>query len=57
MAVTREALRKGKDQYSWPHCINLFRSATFYMENIIPLLLQNELPKLGGQPYWTFPFS
>ena len=35
---TREALLKGKVQYSWPLCTNLFRSAPFYIENIIFIL-------------------
>ncbi len=30
-----EPLQKGKDQYSWPPCTNLFRSAPFYIENFI----------------------
>jgi hypothetical protein len=30
-----EVLLKGKAQYSWPPCTNLFRSAPFYIENII----------------------
>jgi len=35
---TREALLKGKVLYSWPICTNLFRSAPFYIENIIYIL-------------------
>jgi hypothetical protein len=31
----REVLLKGKAQYCWPPCTNLFRSAPFYIENDI----------------------
>jgi len=31
----RKPLQKGKVHYSWPPCTNLFRSAPFYIENII----------------------
>jgi hypothetical protein len=32
---TSETLLKGKAQYSWPPCTNLFISAPFYIENSI----------------------
>ncbi len=32
---TKEALLKGKAQYSWPPCTNSFRSASFDIANII----------------------
>ncbi len=31
------ALTEGKAQYGWPPCSNQFRSAPFYIENIINL--------------------
>ncbi len=34
---SREVLLKGKAQYGWPPCTNQFRSAPFYIENIINL--------------------
>jgi hypothetical protein len=34
---SREAYYKGKAQYSWPPCTYWFRSAPFYIENIIYL--------------------
>jgi len=37
ISVGREVLLKGKSQYGWPPCINQFRSAPFYIENIINL--------------------
>jgi hypothetical protein len=37
LGETREVLVKGKVQYSCPPCTNLFRSAPFYIENIISL--------------------
>jgi hypothetical protein len=33
-----ETLLKGKAQYSWPPCTNLFRPAPFYIENIIYII-------------------
>jgi len=35
--LVREVLLKGKTQYGWPPCTNQFRSAPFYIENIINL--------------------
>jgi hypothetical protein len=35
MCCPWETLLKGKAQYSWPPCTNLFRSAPLYIENII----------------------
>ncbi len=32
----RKALLKGKAQYSWPPCTNLFRSAPFYIKILFP---------------------
>jgi hypothetical protein len=37
MRLAREALLKGKAQYSGPPCPDYFRSAGFYIENIIYL--------------------
>ncbi len=34
----KKVLLKGKAQYSWPPCSNRFRSAPFYIEDIINLL-------------------
>jgi hypothetical protein len=41
---TREPSLKGKAQYSWPPCTNLFGSASFDISNIIYIFLQNKLP-------------
>ncbi len=41
---TREALLKGKAQYSWPPCPNWFVSAYFYIENIIYLFYKTSYP-------------
>ena len=35
--VSNEVLLKEKVQYGWPPCTNQFRSAPFYIENIIHL--------------------
>ncbi len=40
MKLDREPLQKGKAQYNWPPWTNEFRSAAFYIEN----LLQNKPP-------------
>ncbi len=32
---TKETLLKGKVQYTWPPCTNLYKSAHFYIKNII----------------------
>ncbi len=34
---TTEVLLRGKAQYSWPPCTNQFRSAPFYIENVMDL--------------------
>jgi hypothetical protein len=44
ITLNRDPLLKGKDQYSWPPCPNLFRSATFDNANVIFLFLQTKLP-------------
>ncbi len=36
-SITREPLLKGKAQYSWPPCTNLFRLVSFDIANIILL--------------------
>jgi hypothetical protein len=33
--LAKEPLLKGKSQYIWPPCTNLFRSAAFDIENVI----------------------
>jgi hypothetical protein len=35
MTLDREHKLKGKEQYSWPPCTNLFRSVPFDIANII----------------------
>ncbi len=35
LASTREVLLKGKAQYSWPPCINQFRSAPFILKILL----------------------
>jgi hypothetical protein len=39
--VAREVLLKRKAQYSWPPHTNLFRSAPFYIENILYFFTQS----------------
>ena len=40
MVLPREVLLKRKAQYGWPSCINLFKLAPFYFENIIYLFYE-----------------
>ncbi len=54
MAQTRESLLRGKDQYSWPPCTNLFKPEALYTETIF--FVQNNLSKWGGQLYLALPF-
>jgi hypothetical protein len=51
----REVLLKGKAQYSWPPCTTLFRSAPFYIENIISYL--NEVNCTEPSPSVSVPCS
>ncbi len=48
-----ENLLKGKDQYSWPPCTNLFRSVPFYIENIINIF--NKTSNLNEEVNCTEP--
>ncbi len=52
-APSRETLPKGKTQYSWPPCTNLFRLAVFDNTNIIYFFIK-QLSR-GGQPYRGLP--
>jgi hypothetical protein len=55
MGQNRETLLKGMAQYSLPPCTNLFRSAPFYIENIINIFdkksyLNEEVNGTGPSP-------
>ncbi len=62
LCPAREVLLKGKAQYSWPPCINQFRSAPFYIENIINLFyktsyLNKEVNCTEPSPLISIPWS
>jgi hypothetical protein len=60
IGLVKETLLKGKAQYSWPPCTNLFRSAPFYIENIIYIFnktsyLNEEVNCTKPSPQLAFP--